>query len=137
MADVIDFKDKKRDQKRARRSERRAVARTRVARSGQYLTLATRFVGKGLLHGIYAIGRMVRFTVFIVMYILRRPVTLLLNLGGIGCLFGTILFAFIDHSASNISFLLTMGTCAIGLMALSWFYDSLLLALSPRPLILM
>lgn len=136
MAEVINFKDKKRDHKRAQRSERRAAARARMGRSGHYLTIAARFVCKGVLHALYAIGRMARFTIFIVMYVLRRPVTLLLNLGGIGCLFGTILFSFIDHSASNVSFLLTMGACAIGMMALSWCYDSLLLALSPRPLIL-
>ncbi|KND60591.1 hypothetical protein BVER_05676 [Candidatus Burkholderia verschuerenii] len=77
-----------------------------------------------------------RYTAFVVLLFLRRPIRFVLNLCGSGGLLGFFMIAF-GFSGPNRSSLLWLsgGTAAIGMFG-AWFYDSLVLWLSPRPIIL-
>ncbi len=84
----------------------------------------------GALFGI------VCFSVFIVLLTLRRPIQFFLGLGTAGGMLGLLMIA-IGFTGPAKSHLLWMAggitaVCACG----SWFYDVLLLRLSPEPIIL-
>jgi hypothetical protein len=87
------------------------------------------------LAGFGVLG-VLRYTVFLVLLFLRRPIRFLLTLCGSGGLLGLFLIA-VGFSGPNKGELLGLagGMAAVGMFG-SWFYDVLLLRLSPEPIIL-
>jgi hypothetical protein len=85
--------------------------------------------------GLRVLGVM-RYTVFFVLLFLRRPIRFVLTLCGGGGLPGLFLVT-VGFSGPNEGELLWLagGMAAIGMFG-SWFYDVLLLRLSPTPIVL-
>lgn len=85
--------------------------------------------------GLGVLG-VLRYAVFLVLLTLRRPVHFVLGLGAFGGLLGLAFIAlgFTGHGKANLLWMAGIGAfiCVAG----SWFYDMLLLRLSPQPLIL-
>jgi len=81
-----------------------------------------------------AVGRGVRYVVFLALLAVRRPVRLLLRLATIlGALTGALLFLGAEGMRGMT---ITAFAVAFGAFVVGWFYDQLLLRLSPEPLIL-
>ncbi len=106
-----------------------AAARASRSAAAGCAKQAMKAAGLGLL-GV------VRYTVFLVLLFLRRPIQFVLLLCGGGGLLSLFVVA-IGFSGPNKGELLWLagGMAAIGMCG-SWFYDVLLLRLSPRPIVL-
>jgi hypothetical protein len=85
--------------------------------------------------GLGLVG-LVRYTVFLVLLFLRRPIQFVLRIFGGGGLLVLFVVAIGFSGPDKGEFLcLAGGMAAIGMCG-SWFYDVLLLRLSPRPIVL-
>ncbi|MDD2859587.1 MAG: hypothetical protein PHT60_15385 [Acidiphilium sp.] len=85
--------------------------------------------------GLGVLG-VLRYAVFLVLLTLRRPLRALLGLGTAGGMLALAMIAlgFTGHGKSELLWAAGLGTAAC--VAVSWFYDVLLLRLSPQPIIL-
>ena len=83
---------------------------------------------------LQAVGRGVRYVVFLALLAVRPPVRLLLRLASIlGALTGGLLLLGAEGMQGMT---ITAFAVAFGAFVIGWFYDQLLLRLSPEPLIL-
>lgn len=82
---------------------------------------------------MYAIGRGLRFVLFIVMYWLRLPIVGLCSIVSVVMLFATLfaMYAFPDKSNMVWSF----GVTSLTTFFIAWCYDFVLMKLSPMPMV--
>lgn len=89
-----------------------------------------RTVGRAVLGGL-------RYMAFLLLYWLRAPLKFLLGLAAVPALIALPMIAFgMESSPMKTTMLLWVFGAGFGSFVLSWFYDSLLLWLSPEPIIL-
>lgn len=82
---------------------------------------------------LYAVGRGLRFMLFIVMYWLRLPIVGLCSIVSVVMLFATLfaMYAFPDKSTMVWAF----GVTSLTTFFIAWCYDFVLMKLSPVPMI--
>lgn len=83
----------------------------------------------GVLYGI-------RYALFLLLMWVRGPLRFLLGLVGVPALLALPLVAFGYEGANKGELLLLCGGAGFGSFVLAWFYDSIVLALSPEPIFL-
>lgn len=88
-----------------------------------------------LMAGMGALG-VLRYAVFLVLLFLRRPVRFVLNLAATGGFLALVLMALGMHGPDKARMLWITGGMTFACVSLAWFYDTLVLRLSPQPLIL-
>ena len=97
------------------------------------LVVAPRTAGaraaRGVLYGI-------RYALFLVLMWARGPLRFLLGLVGVPAMFALPLIAFGYEGANKGELLMLCVGAGLGAFVLAWFYDSIVLALSPEPIFL-
>lgn len=84
---------------------------------------------RGVLYGI-------RYALFLVLMWARGPLRFLLGLVGVPAMFALPLIAFGYEGANKGELLMLCVGAGLGAFVLAWFYDSIVLALSPEPIFL-
>ena len=97
------------------------------------LVVAPRTAGaraaRGVLYGI-------RYALFLVLMWARGPLRFLLGLVGVPAMLALPLIAFGYEGANKEELLMLCFGAGLGAFVLAWFYDSIVLALSPEPIFL-
>ena len=97
------------------------------------LVVAPRTAGaraaRGVLYGV-------RYALFLVLMWARGPLRFLLGLVGVPAMFALPLIAFGYEGANKGELLVLCVGAGLGAFVLAWFYDSIVLALSPEPIFL-
>lgn len=78
----------------------------------------------------------VRYALFLLLMWVRGPLRFLLGLVGVPALFALPLLALGYDGANKGELLLLCAGAGFGAFVLAWFYDSIVLALSPEPIFL-
>lgn len=78
----------------------------------------------------------VRYVLFLVLWWLRGPVRVLLGIASTGSLLALPLLWFGYSAPNKAQMLVALVGVGLGAIAVTWWYDSLLLRLSPEPMIL-
>ncbi len=79
----------------------------------------------------------IRYVAFLVLYWLRGPLKFMLGIIAVPSLIALPMIAFgMESSQSKTEMMLWLFGAGFGSFVLSWFYDSLLLRLSPEPIFL-
>ena len=84
---------------------------------------------RGVLYGV-------RYALFLVLMWARGPLRFLLGLVGVPAMFALPLIAFGYEGANKGELLVLCVGAGLGAFVLAWFYDSIVLALSPEPIFL-
>ena len=84
---------------------------------------------RGVLYGF-------RYALFLVLMWARGPLRFLLGLVGVPAMFALPLIAFGYEGANKGELLMLCVGAGLGAFVLAWFYDSIVLALSPEPIFL-
>ena len=84
---------------------------------------------RGVLYGI-------RYVLFLVLMWARGPLRFLLGLVGVPAMLALPLIAFGYEGANKGELLMLCVGAGLGAFVLAWFYDSIVLALSPEPIFL-
>ena len=112
---------------------RAAVNEGPVSPDVEPLVVAPRTAGaraaRGVLYGI-------RYVLFLVLMWARGPLRFLLGLVGVPAMFALPLIAFGYEGANKGELLMLCVGAGLGAFVLAWFYDSIVLALSPEPIFL-
>ena len=86
--------------------------------------------------GVAALLGVVCFAAFLALMTLRRPVQFVLGIGTVGGVLALVMIALGCTGQGKDQLLWMTGGMTAVCAALSWFYDTLLLRLSPTPIIL-
>lgn len=112
---------------------RAAVNEGPVSPDVEPLVVAPRTAGaraaRGVLYGV-------RYALFLVLMWARGPLRFLLGLVGVPAMLALPLIAFGYEGANKGELLVLCVGAGLGAFVLAWFYDSIVLALSPEPIFL-